>query len=131
MDAFATIDQYDARFPGRTASDDMLDECLKDATLAIADALGRRGIDYANPSEELAERMMSTCRSVANRILPSGADIPLGVTQASMTAGPYTQTLSYTPTSGTPKLLPSDLRMLGIGGARIGFAQPDRGDGDD
>ena len=123
MEAFATIEDYDARFPGRTVSDGMLAECLMDATLAIADALGRRGVDCAEPSEELAERMMRTCRAVANRLVPSGAEVPVGVTQMAVTAGSYNQTVSYTPSYGLPKLLPSELDMLGLGGGgRVGWA---------
>lgn len=123
MEAFATIEDYDSRFPGRTAPDGMLEECLMDATLAIVDVLGRRGIDYADPTEELAERMMRTCRAVANRLMPAGTDVPVGVTQAAITAGSYNQTVSYTPSYGLPKLLPSELDMLGLGGGgRIGWA---------
>lgn len=123
MDAFATIEQYDARFPGRTAPDSMLEECLSDATMAICAALDRRGVDYSEPSEDFAERLMRTCRAVANRIMPSGADVPVGVTQASMTAGSYSQTLSYTPSYGLPKLIPSDYDMLGLGGSSVGWAR--------
>ena len=57
MEAFATTEDYDARFPGRTVSDQTMEECLLDASYAIADALGKRGIDYADPDEDLAERM--------------------------------------------------------------------------
>ena len=122
MDAFATKSDYDARFPGRTASDAMLETCLMDATYAIAGVLDARGVDYSDPSEDFEYRLMSVCRSVANRIMPSGADVPVGVTQMSTTAGSYSQTLSYTPSYGVPKLLPSELAMLGIGGGRAGWA---------
>lgn len=122
METFATIEDYDARFPGRTASDSMLGECLGDATLAIMDVLDKRGIDYGSPTEEFAERLMRTCRAVANRLMPSGSDVPVGATQVSVTAGPYQQTASYSPTYGLPKLLPSELTMLGIVGSRAGWA---------
>jgi len=122
MDPFATVAQYDARFPGRTASDEVLGQCLMDATMAIAEVLDRKGVSYADHDEQFAYRLMSVCRSVANRILPS--DVPVGTTQFSMTAGPYTQTTSYTPTYGLPKLLKSELDMLGVGGGSIGFARP-------
>ena len=66
---------------------------------------------------------MRTCRSVANRLVPTGSDVPVGVTQMSTTAGVYSQTMSYTPSYGLPKLLPSELDMLGIGVGRIGWAR--------
>lgn len=122
MDAFATIADYDARFPGRTASDEMLGECLMDATAAIMAALDQRHVDYSDPSEEFADRLMRTCRSVANRIMPSGSDIPVGVTQMSTTAGPYQQTFSMPTSYSSPRLIPSELAMLGLSGARVGWA---------
>lgn len=127
MEAFATIEDYDARFPGRTASDGTLAECLMDVSYAIADVLGKRGIDYADPDDELAERMMRTCRAVANRLVPAGSDVPVGVTQMALTAGSYNQTVSYTPSYGLPKLLPSELAMLGLGGGQVGSARPSYG----
>lgn len=122
MDAFATVEQYDARFPGRTASDEMLGECLADATAAIVAALDARNVDYSAPSEEFADRLMRVCRAVANRIMPSGVEVPAGVTQTSIAAGPYTQQFTFPSAYGTPRLLQSELSMLGIGGTRIGWA---------
>lgn len=124
MEPFATPEQYDARFPGRTASDELLEECLDDASMAIRAAMP--GFDFADVSEDMADRLMRVCRSVANRIMPSGADMLVGVTQSTITAGVYTETLNYTPTYGLPKLLPSEMSMLGIGG-RVGFARPSYG----
>ena len=122
MEAFATVDEYDARFT-RTASGEMCEECLMDATYAIAAELDARGIPYDDPSEDFAERLMRTCRSVANRLMPSGSGVPVGVTQMSTTAGSYSETMSYTPSYGTAKLLDSELRMLGIGAGRVGWAR--------
>lgn len=119
MTPFATVAQYDARFPGRAVSDEVLTECLTDASYVIADALDREGIDWEDPSEDLEYRMMSVCRSMANRIVPSNSDIPIGATQMSMTAGPYQQSYSISSTYGTPKLLSSEYGMLGIPKARI------------
>lgn len=122
MEPFATVEQYDARFPGRTASEEMLEECLMDATAAIVAVLEARNVDYSEPSEDFADRLMRVCRSVANRIMPSGSDIPVGVTQMSTTAGPYQQTFSLPTSYSSPKLIPSELAMLGLGGSRVGWA---------
>lgn len=123
MDAFATTEQYDARFPGRTASDEMLEECLADATAAIVAALEPHGVDFDDVSEGYKDKLMRVCRQVANRIMPSGSDIPAGATQMSTTAGPYQQTFSLPAVYGSPKLLPSELSMLGLGGGRVGWAR--------
>ena len=122
MDAFATAKEYDARFPGREASDEMLEECLADATAAIAAVLDARNVDYSDPSDELADKLMRVCRSVANRIMPSGSDVPVGATQMSMTAGSYQQTFSMPAAYSSPKLIPSELAMLGLGSSRVGWA---------
>lgn len=122
MEALATKAQYDARFPGRSAPDEVLDECLMSATVAIVRALDARGVDRHDPDDVMEYAMMDTCRTVANRIMPSGGDVPAGVTQMAVTAGPYSQTTSYTPSYGAPKLLPSELALLGIGGGSVGWA---------
>ena len=119
MDAFATVSDYEARF-GPVADAAMLEECLMSATVAIIRAVGTR-LDYDNPDDTLEYALMDVCRSVANRIMPSGTDIPVGATQMSTTAGPYQQTFSLPTAYSSPKLLPSELAMLGLG-ARVGWA---------
>ena len=115
MEPFASEAQYVARF-GAVEDVGVLEECLLDASAAIRMALDKARIDYSNPSDDLSYRLMSTCRSVANRIMPRDTDTPAGVTQRSQTAGSYNETISYTPIYSTPKLLPSELSMLGLGG---------------
>jgi hypothetical protein len=118
--SYATIDQYEARY-GTVADEAMLQECLDDCSAVIDAELDRRGVDYVDPSESFADRLMRVCRSMANRVMPSdGADIPVGATQATITAGPYSQSYTMATTYGTPKMLPSELALLGIGGGRIG-----------
>lgn len=121
MQPFASVEQYEARF-GAVSDAATLSECLSDATAAICAALDLRGIDYTNPSESFADRLMRACRSVANRLMPSDGDqIMQGVTQMSMTAGSYNQQYTFQSSYGTPKLLPSELELLGIGGGRAGW----------
>ena len=115
MEAFATVDDYVNRY-GVVEDDDILEECLKDASVAIRVALDKAGVSYENPSEDFADRLMRACRSVANRILPSNNDNYMaGVTQMSTTAGPYSQQYTFSGTYGTPKLVQSELDLLGIG----------------
>ncbi|MBQ9020849.1 MAG: hypothetical protein IJ113_02380 [Eggerthellaceae bacterium] len=122
MDAFATVDQYIARF-GEVSDEDLLQECLEDATAAIQAALEGAGVDYSKPTKEFADKLMRVCRSVANRVMPRDTDLPIGTTQMSETAGPYSQSYSIATAYDTPKLIPSELKMLGIGGGRIGWAR--------
>ena len=123
MEAFATVEQYEARF-GAVSDRTMLVECLEDATAAVMAALDSAHVDYSEPDERLKCRLMRVTRSVANRIMPSGSEYAMGVTQVSTTAGPYTEQVSFTPAYGTPKLLPSELDLLGIGNSVIGSIRP-------
>lgn len=118
--SYATIEQYEARF-GPVADTTMLQACIDDCTAAIDLRLDRAGIDHSDPDESFAYRLMSVCRSMANRLMPTGAgDVPVGVTQMGMTAGPYQQSWTFAASYGTPKPLPSELDMLGIPRSRIG-----------
>lgn len=119
--SYATIGQYEARY-GEVSDTDMLQECLDDCSAAIDAELDRRGIDYSDPSEVFADRLMRACRSMAHRVMPieGDADIPVGATQASFTAGPYNQQFTLSTSYGTPKVTDYEMRLLGIVGGRIG-----------
>lgn len=114
--AYASVEQYEARY-GTVDDRAMLAECLEDASAAIDVALDKHGVVRADMSQELLGRLMRVCRSVANRLVPSG-DVPSGVTQVSVTSGNFNENVSFTPSYGLPKLLPSELSMLGLGGTR-------------
>lgn len=120
--SYATVDQYEARY-GAVSDVGMLQECLDDCTVAINIELARRHVDYADPSDEFADRLMRACRSMAKRVMPDegASDIPVGATQVSVTAGPYTQQYTLARTYGTPKVGDEERLLLGIAGARIGF----------
>lgn len=121
--SYATIDQYEARY-GTVADEAMLQECLDDCTAVIQAELDRRGVDYSEPSESFAARLKIVCRSMANRVMPTGdagtTDVPVGITAMTATAGPYSRSYTFATTYGTPKMLPSEMALLGIGGGRIG-----------
>lgn len=120
MASYATVEQYEARF-GTVTDMAMLQACLDDCTVAINVKLDKAGIDHASPSEDFATRLMMACRSMANRIMPaSPADVPVGVSQMSMSAGPYQRSYTFTSAYGTPKMLPSEMELLGIPRARVG-----------
>lgn len=123
MEPFATVEQYEARF-GEVGDRSMLAQCLEDATAAIRTEFAKRHVDInAKLEDELfADACMRVCRSVANRIMPGGVDVPLGASSVAETDGPYSRTVSYAPSYGIPKLLPSELSMLGLGGGRWGEA---------
>ncbi|MFR5828908.1 MAG: Gp19/Gp15/Gp42 family protein [Adlercreutzia equolifaciens] len=124
MEPFATAEQHEARF-GEVDDKSMLGQCLEDATAAIRAEFARRHVDISErlKDELFADACMRVCRSVANRIMPSGVDVPLGASSVAETDGPYSRTVSYAPSYGLPKLLPSELSMLGLGGGRAGWGR--------
>ena len=120
--AYATVEQYENRY-GEVSNPNMLQECLDDCTATINAELSRRGIDYSDPSDEFASRLMRACRSMAHRVMPreGEADMPVGATQMSRTAGPYSEQYTLSTTYDTPKVTDDEKQLLGIAGARIGF----------
>ena len=121
MDAFATVEQYQARF-GPVADVALLSECLDDASAAIRVALVEAGVSWEDPSDDFADRLMRVCRSMANRLMPAeGSAVPQGVTQMGMTAGSYSEQYTFQSSYGTAKPLESELKMLGISPGRAGW----------
>ena len=129
MTPFCTVAQYTARY-GSVSDTTMLLACLEDCTAQICAELDAREIDYDDPSESFTDRLMRVCRSMANRVMPAsgGEDVPVGVSQMSETTGPYSMQYTFATSYGTPKMLPSEMRMLGIG-ARVGCGRMGGGDG--
>lgn len=123
MAAFATVDQYTARF-GAVADEGVLQQCLDDASAVILATLEQHGIDYMDMGDEYADRLMRVCRSMANRIMPTDAEMPAGATQASMTGGPYSQSWTFSAPYGTPKMLASEMHLLGLSTSYIGSIRP-------
>ena len=122
--SYATVEQYQARF-GTVANTDMLQECLDDCTAVINQQLAAHDIDYSDPTEEYADILMRVCRSMANRVYPAdNSGIPQGATSFSESAGVYSQSFNFSTTYGTPKLLPSELALLGISGVFVGSVRP-------
>lgn len=129
MTPFCTTAQYVARY-GSVSDLTMLQECLEDCTAQICADLDAHEIEYTDPSETFSDQLMRVCRSMANRLMPGHGDddLPVGITQMSETTGPYNAQYTFATAYGTPKMLPSEMRMLGIG-ARIGCGAIGSGNG--
>ena len=124
MVSFATREQYMARY-GDVPADrlEMLDECLADVSAYIRQELAKAAVELDGIDAEYADVLMRVTRSVTNRIMPKEAnvEIPTGATHLSMTAGTYNRQVTFGTPYGTPKLLDSERRMLGIGTSRAGW----------
>jgi hypothetical protein len=117
---YCSVEQFFARYPDRRGNvdEEQLYECLMDATRVLSVELPLVGID---PEDADADLLMQACRQMTERVVPSGdgADIPVGATQASFTAGPYNQQFTMKTPYGSPKFGDSEKRLFGIG-HRIG-----------
>lgn len=109
--AYATIDDLEARY-GEVPSElsDRVDALLEDAA-TILDA--QVAVDISD-QQQLARLRLVSC-SMVNRALQAAESDAYGISQASMTAGSYTQSMSYANPSGDLYLTGTEKRMLGIG----------------
>ena len=113
--AYATYQQVQAGF--RTLTTDEISVCnqLLDEAAVIIDAYNKAA--EANP------KMVVSCRMVRRALGGGEATIPIGATQGTMTAGPYTQSWTMgTGSAGELYLSRLDKKLLGV--SKIGFSDP-------
>ena len=124
--AFATVEQYLARYPDTTAPEQAIDALLEDATDAIEGELAPRGIDWEGAGEDFAAKLARVCCIVAHRAIPVGDGSPaaLGATQTTQTAGSYSFSASYSNGYGEVYLSKSDRIKLGIADGTYVYAEP-------
>lgn len=133
--AFATVDEYLAKYPACAYTEAVVAAILEDATDAIEGELGP-GFDYEAAGEAYAAKLSRVCCSVAHRALPDGGDaqeevfVPSGATQATQTAGSYSFSASFSGGYGEVYLTKADRVKLGISGGAYLYAEP-FGGGDD
>ena len=117
--AYATYEDVEARW--RQLSTEEQDRCsilLGDAA-AILDSFVK--VDESDDSQ--AELLKVVSCDMVIRAMSVAADT-FGVTQSSMTAGPYTQSWSYANPSGDLYLTKMEKRLLGIASGYIGSIEP-------
>ena len=131
MEAFCDIDQYQERY-GECDDPELLSAALMDASRIIAAELDMHGIDWQDPDEDYAERLMQVTRDMAHRAVSvdtSEDDIPYGATQFSQSADGFTQYLGFQNSGssgyGDMYMSKTEKRLLGIGRQRIGSLFPE------
>jgi len=118
--AYATVADLEARWHTLSASEQARAAVLLDDAAAILDALGTY--------DETDETMVSNLKAVScNMVIRAMGATDVGLTQGSMTAGPYTQSWSYANPSGDMYLTKMDKRLLGISSGYIGSIRPQIG----
>ena len=115
---FADVSDIEARWrPLTTDEAKRADVLLGDAS-AMLEALV--DVDPCDCTQESLLR--SVCASMVIRAMSAAESDNFGVSQASVTAGPYTPSWTYSNTSGDLFLTRNEKRLLGIGSGRIGWA---------
>ena len=113
--AYADVSDLEVRW--RTLTDD--EQARAEALLDDASAM----LDAYTTVDETDEKQMQLLKIVVcnmvERAMSTGGDI-YGVTQQSMTAGPYAQTFSYANPTGDLYITKTEKRMLGISGTGKG-----------
>lgn len=114
--AYATTTQVEEGFRTLTSDEVFVCTALLDEAAVIIDAYN------SNASDDV--KMVVSCRMVRRAIGAGSATVPIGATQGTMTAGPYSQ--SWTMSNGsTGELYLSrlDKKLLGVSNS-IGCSNP-------
>lgn len=113
---YASVELVEAGF--RTLTDDERSVC--EALLEEAGVI----IDAYNADASADAKTVVSCRIIRRALGAGSASIPIGATQGTMTAGPYTQ--SWTMSGGSTGELylgRLDKTLLGVGN-KIGYTNP-------
>lgn len=113
--AYATVSDIEARWHTLTPSESAKAATLLDDAAAILDTLAV--FDSSDPNVAANLRIVS-CNMVI-RAMSSSADT-FGMSQGSMTAGPYTQSWTFANPSGDMYLTKMEKRLLGVTQGYIG-----------
>lgn len=119
--AFAVVSDIEARWRDLTTAEDSRAAVLIDDASAMLSAL----VDVDPDDSEQAELLKAVCCTMVIRAMSATESDLFGVTQTSMTAGPYSQSTSYLNPSGDMYLTKLEKRLLGITAGYIGALEPE------
>ena len=120
MEAFATVEDLEARWrPLSEAEKGRASVLLDDATALVSRACGASGVDFEGGDECFQQALKAVTCSVVARAMSAPVDGPT-VSNTSQTAGPFSQSFTYSNPGGDLYLTSSERKELGIGRARIG-----------
>lgn len=129
---FADIDDYQKRY-GEYDDPATLTEILQDASRKIAAKLDKHHIDYSDPDDDYADRLMQVCRDMTYRAISAqqsaqfgGVDIPLGVQQMSTSVNGFATQFGWqggdaSAGFGDLYITKSERELLGLTRRRVGF----------
>ena len=123
--AYATVQDLEARYGALTDGQQERASVLLDDAAVLIDSAAT--ID--TEARESAARVVSC--AMVNRALQAAESDAYGVSQATMTAGSYSQSMSFANPSGDLYFTSTEKALLGISGGYIGSIQPRIGGADD
>ena len=118
--AYAEVSDIEVRL-GRTFTAD--EQANVQALLEGASAVLNKLVILDDTTEQ-NELLKFVCTNMVSRAVDSGVDV-YGASQASVTAGPYTQSYSFSTPSGDMYLTKLEKRLLGITSGYIGTIPAD------
>ena len=108
--AFADVSDIETRLQRTfTSSETANVQALLDGASAVLDKLVK--VDYSDETQ--AELLKFVCVNMVCRVISSGFDV-LGASQATITAGAYSQSYGFSTPTGDMYLTKLEKRMLGI-----------------
>lgn len=122
MEAFADVADLESRWRDLSESEEERAAVLLGDASAVLSSL----VDV-DGSEEQAEVLRIVCCNMVMRVMSAdvtNGSATFGVSQQSITAGPYTQSFSYSNPTGDFYLTRVEKQMLGIGSSYIGELRP-------
>lgn len=118
--AFADVSDIEARW--RTLT---VDEKARAAVLIEDASAVLSKLVPVEPNDEQQDALLKTvCCNMVIRAMSATESDMFGVSQSSMTAGPYSQSMNYANPSGDMYLTKMEKRMLGITSGYIGSIRP-------
>lgn len=120
MDAFATVEDLEKRWRRLSESEKgRASVLLEDAAALISRACRASGVDVDDDDECFQQALKAVSCSVVSRAMSAPVDGPT-VSNTSQTAGPFSQSFTYSNPGGDLYLTSSERKELGVGRARIG-----------
>lgn len=118
--AFADVSDLESRWRELSTDEAARATVLLDDASAMLSAL----VEVDSSDAGQAELLKMVCCDMVIRAMSATAADTFGVSQTSMTAGPYTQSFSYSNPSGDMYLTKLEKRLLGITTSYIGTIRP-------
>ena len=118
--AFADVSDLESRWRELSTDEEARANVLLDDASAMLSAL----VEVDSSDAGQAELLKMVCCDMVIRAMSATAADTFGVSQTSMTAGPYTQSFSYSNPSGDMYLTKLEKRLLGISTGYIGTIRP-------